>query len=47
MSLILIILVILMLGGLTGPIGGYHTYGYFPSGILLIIIIIVLLFGYR
>lgn len=46
MGLILIILVVLLLvGGL--PTWGYHSYGYAPSGIGLIILIflIFLFFG--
>lgn len=44
--LLLIVLVVLVLGGL--PNWGYHQYGYGPSGIgglLLIILIIMLLTG--
>jgi hypothetical protein len=43
---LLIILIVLLLGGL--PTWGYHSYGYYPSGIfgvLLIIIIVLLLAG--
>ncbi len=47
MSLVLlIILIVLLLGGL--PTWGYHSYGYSPSGIvgvLLIVIIVLLLTG--
>jgi len=39
--LLLIVLVILVLGGL--PNWGYHNYGYAPSGIGGIILIIVLI----
>ena len=44
MSLVLlIILIVLLLGGL--PTWGYHSYGYGPSGIVgvLVIVLIVLL----
>ncbi len=44
--LLLIILLLLFFGGL--PNWGYHSYGYAPSGlvgVLLIIIIILLLTG--
>jgi hypothetical protein len=44
--LLLIILLLLFFGGL--PRWGYHSYGYAPSGlvgVLLIIIIILLLTG--
>jgi hypothetical protein len=44
--LLLIILLLLLFGGL--PNWGYHSYGYAPSGltgVLLIIIIILLLTG--
>jgi Protein of unknown function (DUF3309) len=43
---LLLILIVLLLGGL--PTWGYHTYGYGPSGIvgvLLIVIIVLLLTG--
>jgi hypothetical protein len=47
MSLVLlIILIVLLLGGL--PTWGYHSYGYAPSGIvgvLLVVIIVLLLTG--
>lgn len=47
MSLLLLIVVLLLVfGGL--PTWGYHNYGYFPSGIgglLLLILIIMLLTG--
>lgn len=41
--ILLIILILLVVGGL--PTWGYHNYGYGPSGIggLLVIILIVLL----
>lgn len=45
-ALIVLLLVLLLVGGL--PNWGYHNYGYFPSGIggiLLIIIIVLLLTG--
>jgi len=44
--LLLIVLLVLVFGGL--PTWGYHSYGYAPSGlvgVLLIIIIILLLTG--
>ena len=43
---LLIILIVLLLGGLPG--WGYHSYGYAPSGILgvlLIVVIVLLLTG--
>jgi len=43
---LLIILIVLLLGGL--PTWGYHSYGYAPSGlfgVLLIIVIVLLLTG--
>jgi hypothetical protein len=43
---LLIILIVLLLGGL--PVWGYHSYGYGPSGILgvlLIVVIVLLLTG--
>ena len=43
---LLIILIVLLLGGL--PTWGYHSYGYGPSGIvgvLLVVIIVLLLTG--
>jgi hypothetical protein len=44
---LLIVLIILLLGGL--PTWGYHSYGYGPSGIVgvLLIVLIVLLFTGR
>jgi hypothetical protein len=44
--LLLIIVLVLMFGGL--PHWGYHSYGYAPSGIgmvLLVILIVLLLAG--
>jgi len=44
--LLIIILVVLFCGGL--PTWGYHSYGYGPSGILglvLIILLVLFLFG--
>jgi hypothetical protein len=44
--LLLIILIVFLLGGL--PRWGYHSYGYGPSGlvgVLLIILIVLLLTG--
>ena len=44
--LLLIVLLLLVFGGL--PTWGYHSYGYAPSGIggiILIIVIILLLTG--
>jgi hypothetical protein len=44
--LLLIILIVLLLGGL--PTWGYHSYGYGPSGlvgVLLIVVIVLLLTG--
>ena len=37
---LLIILVALLLGGL--PTWGYHNMGYAPSGLLLVVVVIVL-----
>ena len=44
---LLIILIVLLLGGL--PTWGYHSYGYGPSGLVgvLLIILIVMLFTGR
>jgi len=45
-TILIIILVVLLLGGL--PQVGWHSYGYGPSGlmgVLLIVIIILLLAG--
>jgi uncharacterized protein DUF3309 len=39
--LLLIILIVLLLGGL--PTWGYHSYGYRPSGIVGVIVIILLI----
>lgn len=47
MALILIILLaLLMCGGL--PVWGYHPYGYYPSGglgFVLVILLVLVLFG--
>ena len=39
--LLLIVLLLLVFGGL--PTWGYHQYGYTPSGILGIVLIVVLI----
>ena len=44
--LLLIVVIVLVMGGL--PHWGYHQYGYYPSGlggIILIILIVLLLTG--
>ena len=44
--LLLIILIVLLLGGL--PAWGYHSYGYGPSGlvgVLVVVLIVLLLTG--
>jgi hypothetical protein len=44
--ILLIVLIVLLLGGL--PTWGYHSYGYGPSGlagVLVIILLILLLTG--
>ena len=43
--ILIILLVLLCLGGL--PTWGYHSYGYAPSGIgiVLLIIVLVVVFG--
>ena len=42
MGLVLIILLILLLfGGL--PVSGWHSYGYGPSGVLFVVLIVVLI----
>jgi Protein of unknown function (DUF3309) len=42
MSLLLLILIVLLLvGGL--PRWGYHSYGYAPSGIVGVVLIVVLI----
>jgi len=38
--ILLVVLVILALGGL--PTWGYHSFGYAPSGIVLVLVIILL-----
>jgi len=42
-TLLLIILILLIFGGL--PNLGYHNYSYGPSGILVVILLILLLMG--
>lgn len=46
-TILLIILIVMLLGGLPG--WGYHSYGYYPSGGLglVLIIVIILLFAGR
>lgn len=39
-TLLIIILVVLLVAG--GPYTGWHTYGYYPSGIIGVILVIVL-----
>lgn len=39
LTILLIILVLAMLGGL--PAWGWHTYGYTPSGLVLLLVIVV------
>ena len=39
--LVLIVLLLLVFGGL--PTWGYHNYGYAPSGILGIVLVVVLI----
>ena len=39
--LLLIILIVLLFGGL--PNWGYHSYGYAPSGIVGVVLIIILI----
>jgi Protein of unknown function (DUF3309) len=39
--LLLIVLLVLLLGGL--PTWGYHSYGYGPSGLLGVVLIILLI----
>lgn len=46
MTIVLVILIVLLVGGL--PNWGYHSYGWGPSGIgavLLIVLLILLLTG--
>jgi hypothetical protein len=45
MLLLIILLVLFMLGGL--PQLGYHEWGYMPSGTILLIIVLLLLFSGR
>ena len=45
-TVLVILLVLLLIGGL--PVTGWHTYGYYPSGVagvLLLVLIILLLLG--
>ena len=39
--LLLIVLLVLVLGGL--PTWGYHGYGYAPSGLLGVVLVVVLI----
>ena len=39
LGIILVVLIIMALGGL--PTWGYHSYGYTPSGLLLVVLIIL------
>lgn len=45
-TLLIVILILALLGGL--PTWGYHEYGYYPSGgigLVLLIVILLVLFG--
>lgn len=45
-TILIVILIILLVGGLPG--WGYHSYGWYPSGgigIILLILIILILMG--
>jgi hypothetical protein len=47
-AILLILILLLVLGGLPG--WGYHSYGYYPSGlgtVVLIVLLVVLLSGRR
>lgn len=41
LMILLVILVIVALGGL--PAWGYHSYGYAPSGLVLVVVVILCL----
>ena len=41
LTVLIVILIVVALGGL--PTWGYHSYGYGPSGILGIVLVIILI----
>ena len=46
-TVLLIVLIVLALGGL--PTWGYHQFGYYPSsvlGVVVIVVLVLLLFRY-
>ena len=45
MILAIVVLILLLFGGL--PNFGYHSYGYFPSGIIGVILIVLLILFLR
>lgn len=49
MSLVVVLIIILLIFGLGGaPVWGYHPYGWYPSGgvgLIVLILIILLLAG--
>lgn len=47
MTLVIVLLIVLLLAGV--PWGGYHSYGYGPSGaigLIVLFLLILLLLGY-
>lgn len=42
MLILLVVLIVFLLGGL--PTWGYHQYGYGPSGLIFVILIIILIY---
>jgi hypothetical protein len=43
-TVLIVLLILLLLGGL--PTWGIHSYGYAPSGLLLVLLIIVLVLAF-
>jgi hypothetical protein len=41
-TVLLIVLIVLLLGGLPQVSGGWHNYGYGPSGVLMVVLLVVI-----
>jgi divalent metal cation (Fe/Co/Zn/Cd) transporter len=41
-TILLIVLIVLMFAG--GPYTGWHPYGYWPSGLVLILVVVLIVF---
>ena len=41
-TLLLIVLILLLVGGLPQVSGTWHNYGYGPSGVLMVVLLVVI-----